>query len=217
MNYEKVYTSDYFSGKDSFFYSFGYGSPVQKLYFTSLYRPLQPYLDAITAGRVLDVGCAYGYMLEKFPQSMEKFGIDISDHAIARAQEHFPQGKFQVGGAEKKLPFAEDFFDVIICNDVLEHLVDPGLALQAMARVLKPGGILYLNTPHLNTLRKMIFMRPDQMEHHISLLPFVKLEEIVTEAGLKMRDHWTYTTLPVLFFPRTPHTLGHEQACICTK
>jgi SAM-dependent methyltransferase len=130
---------------------------------------------------------------------------------------YLPGAHFQVVGAEQKLPYKADYFDIIICNDVLEHLTDPAKALRSMARVLKPNGIIYINTPHLNGLRKAVFARPDELEHHISLQSFETLAEAVSQAKLHMLDHWTYTTLPTVLFARTPKWLGHEQACVCTK
>jgi 2-polyprenyl-3-methyl-5-hydroxy-6-metoxy-1,4-benzoquinol methylase len=88
MNYKEAYNQDYFNGKKSFFYAVGYGNPVQKLYFKSLYQPLTPFLEKMQTGRVLDIGCAYGFMLEKFPDTFEKHGIDISEHAISYAKSY---------------------------------------------------------------------------------------------------------------------------------
>ncbi len=98
MDYKKIYTQDYFSGKDSFFYQFGYGR-FAKFHFNNLFKPLKIYIQRLETGKVLDVGCAYGLMLEKFSDTFEKFGIDISDYAILEAKKRLPNAILTVGNA----------------------------------------------------------------------------------------------------------------------
>lgn len=117
MNYKKIYTRNYFNGKSSFFYKLGYGR-FAKFYFDGLFKPLKSYLRSLNEGKVLDVSCAYGFMLKRFPDAFEKFGVDISDYAIAKAKRRLPKATFKVINAEDKLPFPKEFFEVVICNDV---------------------------------------------------------------------------------------------------
>jgi len=216
MDYKKVYTESYFSGKNSFFYSSGYGR-FQKLYVRNLFRPIKPYLKELKQGKVLDVGCAYGFMLKKFPNSFEQFGVDISEHAIAEAKKRVPGATLHVAGAEDELPFPENFFDVVICNDVIEHLEKPKTALENIRRVLKKDEILYLNTPNLNWLRKKVFAYADMKEHHISLLPRKALSDLLSEVGFDIVDHWTYTNSVLSSFIRFRSNSGVKSAFICKK
>ena len=199
MDYKKVYTENYFNGKDSFFYSLGYGR-LMKFYFKILFRSLRPYLQGIKQGKVLDLGCAYGLMLQKFPSSFEKFGIDISEHAITEAKKRLPNATLKIAEAENDLPFPDNFFDVVVCNDVIEHLENPRVALENIRKVLKPDGILYLNTPNFNWLRKNIFSYADKKEHHISLLAHKTLFDLLTELGFNIINHCTYTNITFFFF-----------------
>jgi 2-polyprenyl-3-methyl-5-hydroxy-6-metoxy-1,4-benzoquinol methylase len=216
MDYKNVYTEDYFSGKDSFFYTLGYGR-FQQFYLKNLYKPLKPFVRERKEGKVLDVGCAYGTMLQKFPNTYEKFGIDVSEHAINEAKNRFPKTTFHAGGAEDPLPFEENFFDIVVCSDVLEHLEEPGTALINIHNVLKKDGILYVNTPNLNWIRKKVFAYADKKEHHISLLPHKTLSEILTKTGFQTLDHWTYTNITFFFFTRFGLNLGPESAFICRR
>lgn len=216
MNYKEIYTQDYFGGKNSFFYKLGYGR-FQKLYFRNLSKPLQPYLREIEHGRVLDIGCAYGFMLQKFPNTFEKFGIDISDHAIAEAQKRLPKATLLVSGAEDKLPFPENFFDITICNDIIEHLNNPQIALENILKTLKTNGILYISTPNLNWTRKKIITYADKKEHHISLFPHQALFNLLTKTDFKVIDHWTYTSVAYFFFIKFRSNLGLESGFICRK
>jgi SAM-dependent methyltransferase len=216
MDYEKVYTEDYFSGRDSFFYMFGYGR-FQKFYLKSLSRPLQPYIKKFGQGKVLDIGCAYGSMLQKFPDRFEKFGIDISEYAIAEGRKKFPHSIFKVSGAEDALPFPENSFDIIICNDVIEHLENPDAALQNIQKVLKKDGVLYINTPNFNWIRKKLFSYADKKEHHISLFPHKTLFDLLIKCNFRIIDHWTYTNITLFFFSKFNSNIGPESAFICKK
>ena len=216
MNYQKVYTKNYFSGRDSFFYSLGYGR-FSTIFFNNQFKVIEPYLKNIKKGRILDVGCAYGFMLQRFPDRYEKYGIDVSAHAITEAKKRNPRSIFKISGAENKLPFPNNFFDVIICNDVLEHLENPGVALKNIHRILKPGGILYVNTPNFNWLRKNLFAYADKKEHHISLLSHQTLLSLLNRTGFKILDHYTFSNLTFFFFLIFRSNIGHESAAISQK
>lgn len=215
MNYKSVYTEDYFSGKNSFFYSLGYGRFAGR-YFDRLFRALKPYVRELDKGKVLDVGCAYGFMLRRFPDRFEKFGIDISEHAIAEAKKRLPEAVFKMSSAENELPFPKNFFDVIVCNDVLEHLENPSKALEYMYAALKEGGILYINTPNLNWCRRTMFAYADKQEHHISLLPHQALFGALEKVKFQILRHWTYINFGWLGVSFRSN-LGVESAFICRK
>jgi SAM-dependent methyltransferase len=92
--------------------------------------------------RVLEVGCgAHGLIF--FFGAGEAIGVDpLADHYRTL----FPvwQGRAQtiaVGG--ETLPFDDASFDVVLCDNVVDHALDPRKILEEMARVLKPGGTLY--------------------------------------------------------------------------
>jgi len=216
MHYEQIYNKDYFSGKTSFFYKLGYGN-FAKLYFDNLFKPLTPYIDKIKTGKVLDVGCAYGLMLKRFPASFEKFGIDVSEYAIHMAKKRFPSMTFRVSNAEDALPFPEETFDIVICNDVLEHLECPAKTLENIMKGLKKGGVLYINTPNLNFIRKKIFQHADKKEHHVSLFSHNDMLHLLQRIGFRIVQHWTFVTFTVFFFAQFKSNTGTESAFICMK
>lgn len=217
LSYQQIYNQDYFQGKNSFFWRVGYGGygKLSQRYFNNLFHPLKKYMDKSKKGRVLDVGCAYGFMLERFPQNFQKFGVDVSSFAINKAKKRLPEAQFKIGGIEEKIPFQKNLFDLIICNDVLEHLESPKKALVNITASLKSGGILYLTTPNYNFIRKTFFVYPDAKEHHISLLPHQTLLQLLNKTGLKILEHWTFIHL--FFYLRINSNFGIESAVICEK
>jgi 2-polyprenyl-3-methyl-5-hydroxy-6-metoxy-1,4-benzoquinol methylase len=97
------------------------------------------------SGRLLDVGAATGFFLNAARPFFEVEGVEPSTWARRYAQEQL--------GLKIKAPtleaarFEDGRFDVVTLLDVIEHVPDPVAVLKEIARVTKPGGILYLVTP----------------------------------------------------------------------
>lgn len=100
-------------------------------------------------GKVLDVGCAAGDFAEgiKFYRSdLDFFGIDISQKAVGIAQKRVLGAKFSVADAQK-MPFSDNFFDTVLCFDLIEHVEFPQKVVSEIHRVLKPKGIFHSHIP----------------------------------------------------------------------
>jgi len=103
------------------------------------------------SGRLLDIGCAEGFLLAwAQKRGYDSYGMDISAYAIGQLNTKRPVSKLCLGSIEA-LPIIEDYFDVITCFDVLEHLQQPLIGLQEMNRCLKTGGMLVISTPNINS------------------------------------------------------------------
>jgi SAM-dependent methyltransferase len=215
MDYKKIYNQDYFGGKNSFFYKLGYGNRLSGMfYFTNMFNQIGRHVKKIDNGKVLDVGCAYGLMLQKFPDSFKKFGVDISRHAINIARKKMPGAMLKVSGAEDRLPF-EVTFDVILLNDILEHLEFPELALKNAYASLKRGGILYITTPNLNNVRKKIFKYADKKEHHVSMFSHSDFKGLLDSLGFGVIEDWTFINQFV--YLKFKSNAGIVSAFVCKK
>ncbi|PWN45331.1 S-adenosyl-L-methionine-dependent methyltransferase [Ceraceosorus guamensis] len=100
--------------------------------------------------KALDVGCGGGIAAEVVARAgAQVTGVDLSAGAIAcakrRAKARGLSIEYVVGDA-LDLPVPSETYDGVLCSDTLEHLFDLDAALKEMARVLKPGGILVLDT-----------------------------------------------------------------------
>ncbi len=107
-------------------------------------------------GRVLDVGCGGGFLLERLAErAYSGVGIDLSpesvDIANARLKEIGAADRLhaEVGSAYEP-PDGE--FDLITLTDVLEHLEHPRDCLRALRARLAPGGLLVVSTPNRRSL-----------------------------------------------------------------
>lgn len=106
---------------------------------------------------VIDVGCAYGYVLELlFSMGYHCYGTDFSEFAIARARDSLPKSiSLEVSDVQKTIP-SELFgvkFNFAVLMEVLEHLNRPQNVIENIYRSLIPGGWLVLTTPNLFLLR----------------------------------------------------------------
>lgn len=103
---------------------------------------------------VADIGCGAGTSSAVWSNAGHlAFGIDINrplvELAATRAKEAKAPQRFMVGSAEQ-LPWRDAAFDICLAPELLEHVPDWRSCLDEIARILKPGGIVYLSTT--NTL-----------------------------------------------------------------
>ena len=165
--------------------------------FKSRYGPVLSYLEKIGHPvKILDVGCGTGIASEKLKRFGTVDGIDISPKSIEEARKYNRCDKCYAGIAEE-LPFEDGMFDVVVCTEVMEHLLDPSKALSEMNRVLTGGGHLIISTPNPWYYQMVIRMVLDKMrrrksgqiiENPISPL---KLKKILRKRGFKVEDFKT--------------------------
>jgi ubiquinone/menaquinone biosynthesis C-methylase UbiE len=115
--------------------------------------------------RILDIGCGLGGKTMAYGDAgaAEVIGADVSiDHVEASRQyastvdRPFGWGFF--AGDAATLPFADGAFDTVVANDAMEHFAQPEVALREMARVVKPGGAIWLFfTPHYSPLGSHLY------------------------------------------------------------
>jgi SAM-dependent methyltransferase len=100
----------------------------------------------LRAKRILDVGCGLGMYVSRFRQfSDDVYGVDVDPDKIARASEWLPN--LRVAQAEE-LPFHSGSFDVILLNEVIEHVDDDRRTIREACRVLAPGGHVIIYAPN---------------------------------------------------------------------
>ena len=104
---------------------------------------------------ILEIGCGEGNtLIELKRQGKAKFvvGIDIVDLNQSSKLDKFILADIENDNIE--LP--EEYFDIIICADVLEHLKDPWSVLKKIRKFLKPNGILLASIPNVREIKTLI-------------------------------------------------------------
>lgn len=137
-----------------------------------------------TKGKVLDVGCGPGILINEIieDKKCEYFGIDISEKMIKKAEDKHKVDKpkknihFRVGNAEK-LDFPDKSFDVVIALGLLEYLDNPKDAFKEINRVLKDDGELivsFCNRRSIYNISYKYFGTPIKYVYHkIKKTPYI--------------------------------------------
>jgi ubiquinone/menaquinone biosynthesis C-methylase UbiE len=105
--------------------------------------------------KICDIGCGPGYLLIELVQNFknaEIIGVDYADYILKVAKKNIKtllspalRGNIKLINADvHKLPFPEEYFDIVVCKDSLHHFKDVKTALKEIVRVVKKGGIVYI-------------------------------------------------------------------------
>lgn len=143
--------------------------------------------------RCLDVGCGggrYSIALAKLGAS-EIVGCDISIEGLMDARRRsagIPGVRFEVASAQS-LPYLDDKFDFVCCSGVLHHTVDPERGLSELARVLRPGGKVFLLLYGQGGLRWPTIMR---IRPHVQVIGQKLIDEAMDLAELPANKQRTF-------------------------
>ena len=146
--------------------------------------------------RFLDVGCNVGSAVEaaRLHGFNPCYGIDIDPESIELAQNLYPLNDFRVCYVEQLLE-ANDKFDMIYCTEVLEHVPDANDFMDALRRLLKQSGILYLTTPdadHYSVRKKGVDWGGIRPPEHLLYFGRRSVRKLMEKHGFKVRSiAWT--------------------------
>ncbi len=103
-------------------------------------------------GKLLDVGCATGFLLDEARKTgWEASGVELSVWAVGYAKTTLHIDTI-FHGVLKNAGYPDNYFDAVIMKDSIEHLTNPMGTLTEIRRVLKPDGIICVNTPNIDSL-----------------------------------------------------------------
>jgi len=123
-------------GNPSFVWRFGQD---RRLGLIRSYAPLEH-------ARILDIGCGLGVYVRKFREfSDEVYGIDIDPKRLREGARTTPGLMLAVG---EHLPFRGDTFDLVVLNEVIEHVQDDRATITEALRILRPGGRIAIYAPN---------------------------------------------------------------------
>jgi len=112
----------------------------------------------VPSGRLLDAGAAYGLFLKVASSFFEGTGLDVSEYAAFVARTEF--GMNVHAGDIEHTTFPDEYFDVVVLWDIIEHLIRPVEALREVKRILRPGGYVFISTDNAaNWLPRMLGSR----------------------------------------------------------
>ena len=189
---------------------------------TSVNPPRFDYFESVLKNRlslipqnlsVLDVGCGGGFLSEQFAAlGCSVTGIDPSLPTLAAAKAHSQISGLAINyieGSGENIPFGNQQFDIVCCCDVLEHVNDLNVVMSEMARVLKPGGVLFYDTINRTFKSKLIAIKFSQDWTLTRFMPrdvhvwekFIRPDELITSFVTNGLIHTDMTGLSLKLNP----------------
>lgn len=150
----------------------------------SLHQSMKSYCKQISGRfpgtiKVLDLGCGEGHSIkffESIPNEIEWHGVDIEDSPEVR-QRNLERSEIQTFDGIN-LPYANNYFDLIYCNQVLEHVRFPDPLIADALRVLRPGG---------QFIGSVSYLEPHHSYSIFNFTPYA-LARIFTDAGYELKE-----------------------------
>lgn len=170
-------------------------------YFTHVRHDLIPYIPVLPEGKLLEVGCAAANTL-CFIRSKniagEVYGTDLENLPDSNQQNPLIHQFVPGDLTAENLPFEKEFFDVLICADILEHLPNPWKTLKYLSQFLKPGGTLITSMPNIRdfTVMYKLLIKGDFTytssgvldKTHLRFFTQKTMEDLVREAGFEIEQ-----------------------------
>lgn len=145
---------------------------------------------------ILDVGCASGWFLSKlsiqFPKS-KPTGIDVYKNAIDYGNKHYSNLHLTSADAHN-IPFPDKSFDIIVCCEVLEHVLNPEKVLQEISRLLSKNGTAIIEMDTGNFLFTLIWhwwthiRKGAWRDSHIHIFNTKELEKLILNNDFKIKN-----------------------------
>lgn len=143
-------------------------------------------------GNLLDIGCFAGYFLSLAKKhGWHTYGIEPSRWAVKIAKK---QGTKIVGKNLESTNLKPNYFDAITLWDVIEHLSEPKMVITKIYKSLKPGGIVALGTPNVDSLFAKILKErcPFFIRMHLVLYSPRTMKKLLEENGFSILSCTTY-------------------------
>ena len=209
-------------------------SSAEKNYYSLARFEMTKYIPS-NANTILDVGCgegSFGVYLKK--ENKTVWGVEIHKESAEKAQTCLD--KVLIGSIEENLSNLPDgYFDCIIFNDVLEHLLDPEMVLGIIKNKLTPNGVIVSSIPNFRywkNILKLLYTRDWKYEDsgildrtHFRFFTYLSIKrmftdlnfEIVTLEGINGSKSLRFDLFNAFFFFKSGDARFLQFACVAKK
>ena len=144
-------------------------------------------VNARAPGRVVDIGCGLGELLEQIDPRHKRIGLDPSEKAVETAAER--SGAATVRGVLEPGRFEPASCDTIVAHHVIEHVDDPVAFVRLVHEALRPGGLFVVGTPNFASAAARLFGERFRLLHdptHVSLFTDDSLMRLLRDSGFRI-------------------------------
>jgi SAM-dependent methyltransferase len=199
------------------------------------FSPILDYVfDQIKVNDVCDIGCGNGVFTGDLKRRIDcnLIGVDSNKYALEQASKLDFDKLIQVDDFTKdKLPIDNESVDLVICKDVLEHLIDPEFLTHEIFRILKPGGYFLVHVPnHFPIWGRLKFLFTNNIDTfsyfpnanrydfpHIRFFTLDSMKDILKVSGFASLENISYFfTKPPIIHRFMPISLTKKMAQIST-
>ena len=150
-------------------------------------RNLMIQVPYVQGGRILDVGCGNGFYLKWLKEhGWETYGVEISEKACQVAQKNCLK---VFNGELLEAKFPSNYFDVVVINQVLEHVYSPNKYVREARRILKPNGLFIVCVPNLGSFEEQTFREnwyALDVPRHLYFFEIVTLKVLLEKNGFEI-------------------------------
>jgi ubiquinone/menaquinone biosynthesis C-methylase UbiE len=160
-------------------------------------KPLVEFVHGLgrVDGAALDLGCGDGRLTPEL-RARRIVGADVSAVAIGRARQRLEKIDIELVELtpDRALPFPDNSFDLVLCAETIEHVVDVQTFVSEIRRVLIPGGRVAVTTPaHGRRTGLSLFLRGferafDPLSPHLRFFSAASLRGLLEEMGFEVKS-----------------------------
>jgi len=176
----------------------------------------------------LDAGSGTGWFSsEAVQKKAQVYSLDIGENILAEVAMKCNSNR--VVGSVLEIPFNDNYFDIVLCTEVIEHTPDPKKAVTELARVVKKGGTLIITVPNiiwypLIVIANFLKLRP--YEGYENWVGWNEMKKWLTGLGLKIESMKGIHLFPFIlpfthnilrYFDNYESHLGFMMLNICVK
>lgn len=211
LDVASIYTEAYFQGghRDGYADYAGSGDELRHE-FRRIVTSLRKH---ISGGKLIELGCAYGYFLAEASTAFDVCGVEISEHArtVSRDRGFDVEREASPAFLAKHGPF-----DAAVMLDVLEHMEDPGAILDRLHAALRPGGQVMITTGDYGSLlartmgKRWRLMTPPQ---HLWFFSPRTVTALLARHGFRVHtvEHpWKLVPLALVAYQATRYVGGQD-------
>lgn len=180
------YDKTYFKNEDpkGGYANYFEGMSINKRTFSERLKKIE---REVGKGKLLDVGCALGDCLlgAKRLGWEDAIGVEVSDYAFKFAKKRDLK---VIKGTLREIEFKKNSFDLVLYQDVIEHISDPIKEMKRVNEMLKLGGYVFLVTPDIGGIQAKLLgshwyhYKPNE---HVSYFSEKSIKELLKETGFE--------------------------------